>query len=185
MRKMLILAVITLVMISGCGPTATPTSIIPTFVPVATEPVGTPWPREVAKLPSPPESVQLALEQLPSWIGEHQTLLRERELAVARPGFPTPIREYYLSDTKPEDLKVFYQQEVPPQGWEPDTLVSLESLIENPDHGEIIFYFKKSIGGALFNGEVQIYFSAEHGWEEFNDLWRGKAFVIILQKRVR
>ncbi len=182
MRKVLILVVLTL--ISGCGPSTTPYSI-PTLSAVSTEPVGTPWPREVARLPSPPQSVRLELEQLPPWIRDHQAMLRERELAAARPDFPIPIREYYLSDASPEDLRAFYQQEVPPQGWEPDTTISMEWLIENPDVGEIFFNFRKSIGGALFTGEVQIYFAAEHGWEEFNDLWRGKTFVIILQKRVR
>ncbi|HID61654.1 MAG TPA: hypothetical protein EYP49_02735 [Anaerolineae bacterium] len=184
MRRIPILLVIALmIMITGCGPFATPFPV-PTLPSVSTQPAGTPWPKEVAKLPSPPQSVKLELEQLPQWIQEHQSTLREKELAVARRGFPTPIREYYLSNTRPEDLKAFYQQEVPPQGWEPDPTIGLEPLIERPDYGEIIFYFKKSIGGALFRGEVHIYFSAEHGWEEFDGPWRGKVFVIILQKRV-
>jgi len=176
MRKVLILVLI--ILLSGCGPAATPTPLPPTPMPERPAPL-----MSESEIPAPPRSVKLTLEELPLRIREEQRLLRERELAVVRRDFPDPIREYFLSEAPVEELKAFYQRELPP-GWEPDTSITMRPVIEEPDVGAISFYFKKSVGGQLFSAEVHLHFSAEYGWEEFDGPWRGKVFVIILQKRV-
>lgn len=180
MRKRLILVLI--ILLSGCRPAVAPTPVPPTPTPAPA--VERPMPTvSESEIPAPPQSVKLTLEELPVRIREEQRLLRERELAVVRRDFPNPIREYFLSEAPVEELKAFYQQELPP-GWEPDTTIAMRPLIEEPDAGVVSFYFKKSTGGQLFSAEVHIHFSAEYGWEEFDGPWRGKVFVIILQKRV-